>query len=89
MANTPGSSDFSKIIGDFFTRSQEAIKTTATIITRDNPVRPTKSNSDPYSTIAGNRQDLSKTNSLQIGVIAEALPFWGWYKVISHNGVTL
>jgi len=84
--NSPGSSDFSKMIGDFFTKSQEAIKTTATIITRDNPVRPTKSNSDPYSTMAGNRQDLSKTNSLQIGVIAEALPFWGWYKVISHNG---
>ena len=86
MSHSPGSSDLGKILSDFFPKVQEAIKNTASVITRDNPIRPTKSNSDPYSTTAVTRQDLSKTNSVQLGIIAEALPFWGWYKVISFNG---
>lgn len=86
MANTPDNVDLGKLLSDFFPKIQEAIKNTASVITRDNPIRPTKSSSDPYSTTATTRQDLSKANAVQTGVIAEVLPFWGWYKVVSFNG---
>jgi hypothetical protein len=86
MAKTPDEFDFTEILNQYFPKVQDAIRNLSSVVTRDNPIRPTKSNADPFSTTATSRQDLSKSNNVFLGIVAEVLPFWGWYKVISYNG---
>ena len=84
--STPGKFDFSSLVNTFLPKINDAIRNTASVITRDNPFRATKPNADPYSSAGVNKFDLSNTNDVQMGMIAEALPFWGWYKVVSFSG---
>jgi hypothetical protein len=89
MADTPGNYSFSTFINTFATGVESAVRTTAAVISRDNPLnRPTKHNADPYSTGSTNKLDMSNTSRVEVGIIAEAVPFWGWYKVNSFNSGT-
>lgn len=86
MSHSPDEFNFGDIVNSFFPKVNEAVRNVASIISRDNPIRPTKSNSDPYSSTAVSYQDLSNSNNVYLGIVAEVLPFYGWYKVISFNG---
>ena len=89
MADTPGNYSFSNFINTFATGVESAVRTTASIISRDNPLnRPTKHHSDTFSTGSINKLDMSNTSRVEVGIIAEAVPFWGWYKVNSFNSGT-
>lgn len=89
MADTPSNYNFSTFINTFAAKVESAVRTTAAVISRDNPLsRPTKHNSDPYSTGSINKLDMSNTSRVEVGIIAEAVPFWGWYKVNSFNSGT-
>lgn len=86
MAETPGNYNFSTFINNFVTGVESAVRTTSSIISRDNPLsRPTKHHSDPYSTGSINKLDMTETSRIEAGVISESAPFWGWYKVASSN----
>ena len=63
MADTPGSYSFSNFINTFAAGVESAVRTTAAVISRDNPLnRPTKHNADPYSTGSVNQLDMSNTS---------------------------
>ena len=85
MSHSPDEFNFGDIVNSFFPKVNEAVRNVASIISRDNPIRPTKSNSDPYSSTAVSYQDLSNSNNVYLGIVAEVLPFYGWYKVISFG----
>jgi hypothetical protein len=85
-SNGPGQYNFNTFITSFVSGVESSVRTTSDIISRDNPLsRPSKHNSDPFSSGTVNKLDLSKTLTVQTGIIAETNPFWGWYSVRSYN----
>ena len=90
MSNTSNEPNFLEQIAKFADNASDSLRGTADSISRDGPLdRPAKHNSDPYSSGNNNKFDLSNPAfSIESGVIGEAMPFWGWYKVDTFGAST-
>lgn len=90
MADPSNGPNFLEQISQFADNASDSIRGTADSISRDGPLdRPSKHNSDPYSSGNNNKFDLSNPAfSIEAGIIGEAAPFWGWYKVDTFGAST-
>ena len=90
MSDTSNEPNFLEQIAKFADNASDSLRGTADSISRDGPLdRPAKHNSDPYSSGNNNKFDLSNPAfSIESGVIGEAMPFWGWYKVDTFGAST-
>ena len=83
---TPGQYNFSNLINSFVAGADSAIRGAYDTISRDGPInRPGKHNSDPFSSSTANKLDMSNSCKVQVGVVTDTSPFWGWYAVTSFN----
>jgi len=87
MAESSNENNFGVFFDKFISNVESSIGNTSAYIGSTNPLsRPSKNDSDIYSTGTSHKLDLSHTSLVRCGVIAEALPFWGCYKVIAFDG---
>ena len=58
----------------------------SSVFSREFTNTPHKNNSDVLSTLSPSHLDLRDNEDILAGVVEEALPYWGWYKVTPYGG---